>query len=79
MGTSRKTTNAKMNRKPKTEKVGNASKARTPDDKGFQDRLTGMLAWLADKDPVRAARLVGDYLDDLAEELGAKAPKAAKS
>lgn len=48
-------------------------------DKGFQDRLMGMLEWLADKDPVRAARLIGDYLDDLTEELGApKSPKPAK-
>lgn len=75
MGTSRKTTNAKTSRKPKSDK---ADKATRVDDKGFQDRLTGMLAWLADKDPVRAARLIGDYLDDLAEELGPKAPKPAK-
>lgn len=40
---------------------------------GFQDKLLGMLEWLADKDPVRAARLIGDYLDDLASELDKKA------
>lgn len=39
---------------------------------GFQDKLLGMLEWLADKDPVRAARLIGDYLDDLADELDTK-------
>ena len=43
---------------------------------GFQDKLLGMLEWLADKDPVRAARLIGDYLDELAEELDAKARPA---
>ncbi len=75
MGTSRKTMSAKTTRKPKGEKAAKVAKG---DDKGFQDRLTSMLAWLADKDPVRAARLIGDYLDDLAEELGPKAPKTAK-
>lgn len=39
------------------------------DDKSFQDRLVSMLEWLADKDPVRAAKLVGEYLDELATEL----------
>jgi len=42
---------------------------------GFQDKLLGMLEWLADKDPVRAARLIGDYLDELAVEMdGKKSP-----
>jgi hypothetical protein len=36
---------------------------------GFQERLLGMLEWLADKDPVRAAKLVGQYLDELSEEM----------
>jgi hypothetical protein len=43
---------------------------------GFQDKLLGMLEWLADKDPVRAARLIGEYLDDLAEEIDHKARPA---
>ncbi len=75
MSASRKTANTKAARRPKTTK---ATRTSTPDDKGFQDRLTGMLAWLADKDPVRAARLIGDYLDDLAEELGPNSAKPAK-
>ncbi len=41
---------------------------------GFQDKLLGMLEWLADKDPVRAAKLIGDYLDDLSEEMGGARP-----
>lgn len=45
------------------------------DDRGFPDRLMGLLEWLADKDPVKAAKLVGDYLDDLAEELGGASPE----
>ncbi len=65
------------------EKAGKARRKRgdgaaAADDKGFQDRLMGLLEWLADKDPVRAARLVGDYLDDLAEEMGQGAAKPAK-
>jgi len=75
MSTSRKTTNTKQARKPKAAKAARFSDS---DDKGFQERLTGMLAWLADKDPVRAARLIGDYLDDLAEEMGPTS-KPAKS
>ena len=86
MSASRKTANTKAARRPKAmgspsgllPEAAKATKTRTPDDKGFQDRLTGMLAWLADKDPVRAARLIGDYLDDLAEELGPKSAKPAK-
>lgn len=54
---------SKKQRAPKVE-------ARSHD--GFQDKLLGMLEWLADKDPVRAARLIGDYLDDLAVELDPK-------
>jgi len=34
----------------------------------LQERLTGLFDWLVDKDPVRAARLLADYLADLAEE-----------
>ncbi len=42
---------------------------------GFQDKLLGMLEWLADKDPVKAARLIGEYLDELAVEMdGKKSP-----
>lgn len=74
MSASRKTSNTKA-RRPK---AANAPQASTPEDKNFQDRLTGMLAWLADKDPVRAARLIGDYLDDLAEELGPTSARPAK-
>lgn len=55
-----------------------ASAHASGEDKGFQDRLMGLLEWLADKDPVRAARLIGDYLEDLTEELGPKAPRPAK-
>lgn len=59
-----------------------AKKQRTRQDdgrqpEGFQDKLLGMLEWLADKDPVRAARLIGDYLDDLAEEMDVKAKGGA--
>jgi len=43
---------------------------------GFQDKLLGMLEWLADKDPVRAAKLIGEYLDDLSKEMGAKPVKS---
>lgn len=65
------------------EKAGKARRKRgdggaAADDKGFQDRLMGLLEWLADKDPVKAARLIGEYLDELAEELGQVAPKPAK-
>lgn len=67
MRASRKTTNG-------TRKAKKTSDA----DKRFQDRLTSMLEWLADKDPVRAARLIGSYLDDLAEELAPKSNKPAK-
>ena len=51
-----------------------------PADGGFQDRVMGMLEWLADRDPVKAARLIGEYLDDLADELGGSIapPKPAK-
>ncbi|MCC6621546.1 MAG: hypothetical protein IT385_09855 [Deltaproteobacteria bacterium] len=50
------------------------------DDKSFQDRLLAMLEWLADKDPVRAAKLVSEYLDDLGSELGGGAtPKGSKA
>jgi len=42
---------------------------------GFQDKLFSMLEWLADKDPVKAARLIGEYLDELAVEMdGKKSP-----
>ena len=62
------------------EKANRRAKAgRAEDDKGFQERLMGLLEWLADKDPVKAARLMGDYLEDLADELGPGAAKPAKS
>jgi len=69
-----------MSRKTKNSKpTGDAQAAAA--DGGFQDRLMGMLEWLADKDPVKAARLIGEYLDDLAEELGGSLvpPKPAKA
>lgn len=66
-------------RRPKAKTAREPGVAGAGEDRGFQDRLMGMLEWLADKDPVRAARLIGDYLDDLTEELGApKAPKPVK-
>ena len=49
------------------------------DDKSFQDRLLSMLEWLADKDPVRAAKLIGEYLDDLAGEMSPKTPRGSKA
>ena len=70
MSASRKTTNG--SRKAKTPKQTSDA------DKRFQDRLTSMLEWLADKDPVRAAKLIGSYLDDLAGELAPKSNKPAK-
>jgi len=75
MSESRNTKDAGTSRRPATGTAGSAS---TPEDKGFQDRLTGLLEWLADRDPVRAARLIGDYLDDLAEEIGSKSVTPAK-
>ena len=45
------------------------------DERGFQDRVLAMLEWLADKDPVRAAKLIGEYLDDLAAEVAGKPQK----
>jgi len=45
---------------------------------GFQDRVIALLEWLADKDPARAASLIGGYLDDLTEELGTTGPTRAE-
>ncbi len=38
-------------------------------DKGFQDKLMALLEWVAEHDPLTAARLVGDFTEDLAREL----------
>ena len=68
MGTSRKSQREKVSRRPKGKRDTGAD--------GFQDRLMSLVEWLADKDPVRAARLIGDYLEDLAGELGPTGPRA---
>ena len=69
MSTQRKTQRTKVKRaKGKRELVSM---------EGFQERLMALVEWLADKDPVRAARLIGEYLDDLADEV-ANPPKPAK-
>lgn len=39
-------------------------------DKGFRDRLIALLDWVAEHDPLAAARLLAEYTDDLVEELG---------
>jgi hypothetical protein len=65
-------------RKAKGRKSRRATVDGARDDQGFQDRLMGMLEWLADKDPVKAARLLREYMDDLADELGPASPKPAK-
>lgn len=57
----------KSSKKQRSERIHGAT------GDGFQEKLLGMLEWLADKDPVRAARLIGDYLDDLSEEMDGKA------
>jgi hypothetical protein len=41
---------------------------RDNEDKRFQDKLLAMLEWLAENDPVRAAKLVGEYMEDLVRE-----------
>jgi hypothetical protein len=46
----------------------------TPQDKRFQDKLLRMIEWVADRDPVAAARLIGDYTDDLMRELAGSEP-----
>lgn len=38
-------------------------------DERFRDRLMALLQWVADRDPVAAARLVSDFADELFEEL----------
>ncbi len=37
-------------------------------ESAFQDELMAMLSSLAERDPMKAARLFGAFLDDLAEE-----------
>jgi hypothetical protein len=37
-------------------------------DSTFRDELVAMMAALAERDPMKAARLFGAFLDDLAEE-----------
>jgi len=41
---------------------------RTDNDRTFRDEVVARLAWLAERDPLKAARLLGAFLDDLAEE-----------
>lgn len=43
-------------------------KTGTDNDSSFRDDVVARLAWLAERDPLKAARLLGAFLDDLAEE-----------
>ena len=64
-----------MSRKPRQP----AHRPDAHEDAGFQDKLLGMLEWVAERDPVRAARLIGRYLDELAREVEPRHPAPAKS
>lgn len=48
-------------------------------DGGFQTNVLSLLEWLADRDPSRAATLINEYLDELAEEMGGARGAPAKS
>jgi len=48
-------------------------------DAGFQGSVLAMLEWLADRDPIRAASIINDYLDELAEEMSGGQGAPAKS
>jgi hypothetical protein len=39
---------------------------------GFADRLLSMLEWVAERDPMAAAKLVLDYGDDLSQEMAGR-------
>jgi hypothetical protein len=45
---------------------------KTASDASFRDEIVARLAWLAERDPMKAARLLGAFLDDLAEEAAEK-------
>lgn len=38
-------------------------------DVSFREHLAALLAWVADRDPVAAARLVAEYAEELRAEL----------
>lgn len=61
-------------------KMARSRKTKTEQDSegGFQQSILTMLEWLAERDPVRAASIVGAYLDELAEEMGNSPTAAAK-
>ena len=51
----------------------------SPSDKRFREKLLSMLEWLAERDPVAAARLVAEYTEDLlAEVAGGATPAGSK-
>lgn len=52
----------------------------SPSDKRFREKLLGMLEWLAERDPVAAARLVAEYTEDLLAEVagGGATPAGSK-
>ncbi len=38
-------------------------------NKRFQDKLMSLLEWVSEHDPLTAARLVGDFTEELAREM----------
>jgi hypothetical protein len=52
----------------------------SPSDTGFREKLLAMLEWLAERDPVAAARLVAEYTEDLLAEVagGGATPAGSK-
>ncbi len=38
-------------------------------NKRFQDKLMALIDWVAEHDPITAARLVGDFTEELAREM----------
>jgi len=40
------------------------------EDKRFRDRLISLLEWVAERDPIAAAKLLGQYTEELVDEMG---------